>query len=163
MAIFQVYLTKTTPLAIQIQVWIYIHHYRASFFQFAVFFFFFSFKIDICPKGALCCGTGCFPLIQSYYPRTSLLIPPWLPWTAIGMGAWFRIVSGCVLARLCSRNVAYIDSAKTKSGVFKDERDTIRRRVRHRDGRLLKGGIGLTTGLGWSDRCVDTCLVVYIL
>jgi len=39
----------------------------------------------------------------------------------------------------------------TKSGVFKDERDTIRRRVRHRDGRLLRGGIGLTTGLGWSD------------
>lgn len=39
-----------------------------------------------------------------------------------------------------------------KSGIFKDERDTIRRRVRHRDGRLLRGGIGLTTGLGWSDR-----------
>jgi len=42
-------------------------------------------------------------------------------------------------------------SVKTKSGVFKDERDTIRRRVRHRDGHLLRGGIGLTTGLGWSD------------
>lgn len=42
-------------------------------------------------------------------------------------------------------------SAKTKSGVFKDERDTTRRRVRHRDGHLLRGGIGLTTGLGWSD------------
>lgn len=39
----------------------------------------------------------------------------------------------------------------TKSGLFKDERDTVRRRVRHRDGKLLKGGIGLTTGLGWSD------------
>ena len=25
-------------------------------------------------------------------------------------------------------------------------------RVGHRDGRLLRGGIGLTTGLGWSDR-----------
>ncbi|KAH9169526.1 hypothetical protein EDB89DRAFT_1984553 [Lactarius sanguifluus] len=37
------------------------------------------------------------------------------------------------------------------AGIFKDERDTIRRRVRHRDGRLLRGGIGLTTGLGWSD------------
>ncbi|KAF8148380.1 hypothetical protein B0H34DRAFT_802925 [Crassisporium funariophilum] len=42
-------------------------------------------------------------------------------------------------------------SAMTKSGVVKDERDTPNRRVRHRDGRLLRGGIGLTTGLGWSD------------
>ena len=42
----------------------------------------------------------------------------------------------------------------TKSGVAKDERDTPMRRVRHRDGKLLRGGIGLTTGLGWSDRCV---------
>lgn len=48
--------------------------------------------------------------------------------------------------------------AITKSGVFKDERDTIRRRVRHRDGRLLRGGIGLTTGLGWSDRCARRLL-----
>ncbi|KAA1472356.1 hypothetical protein DENSPDRAFT_176241 [Dentipellis sp. KUC8613] len=42
-------------------------------------------------------------------------------------------------------------SMMTKSGIFKDERDTAKRRVRHRDGRLLRGGIGLTTGLGWSD------------
>ena len=42
----------------------------------------------------------------------------------------------------------------TKSGLFKDARDTQRRRTRHRDGRLLRGGIGLTTGLGWSDRYV---------
>ncbi|KAI0668170.1 hypothetical protein C8Q78DRAFT_1081563 [Trametes maxima] len=42
-------------------------------------------------------------------------------------------------------------SVMTKSGLFKDERDTVKRRVRHRDGRLLAGGIGLTTGLGWSD------------
>ena len=39
----------------------------------------------------------------------------------------------------------------TKSGIFKDQRDTVKRRVRHRDGALLRGGIGLTTGLGWSD------------
>ncbi|CAL1709381.1 unnamed protein product [Somion occarium] len=39
----------------------------------------------------------------------------------------------------------------TKSGIYKDQRDTVQRRVRHRDGRLLRGGIGLTTGLGWSD------------
>ncbi|KAI0046315.1 hypothetical protein FA95DRAFT_1606959 [Auriscalpium vulgare] len=39
----------------------------------------------------------------------------------------------------------------TKSGVYKDGRDTVKRRVRHRDGRTLRGGIGLTTGLGWSD------------
>ncbi|KAG2007497.1 60s acidic ribosomal protein [Coprinopsis cinerea AmutBmut pab1-1] len=42
-------------------------------------------------------------------------------------------------------------STATKSGVMKDERDTPMRRVRHRDGRLLRGGVGLTTGLGWSD------------
>lgn len=47
-------------------------------------------------------------------------------------------------------------SIMTKSGIYKDERDTVRRRVRHRDGKLLKGGIGLTTGLGWSDRYVIT-------
>ncbi|KAG7451478.1 uncharacterized protein BT62DRAFT_927190 [Guyanagaster necrorhizus] len=39
----------------------------------------------------------------------------------------------------------------SKSSILKDNRDTPRRRVRHRDGRLLRGGIGLTTGLGWSD------------
>ena len=50
-------------------------------------------------------------------------------------------------------------TAITKSGVFKDERDTIRRRVRHRDGRLLRGGIGLTTGLGWSDRYAERMLI----
>ncbi|KAI9438302.1 hypothetical protein H4582DRAFT_2076893 [Lactarius indigo] len=44
-----------------------------------------------------------------------------------------------------------LSTVTAKSGIFKDERDTIRRRVRHRDGRLLRGGIGLTTGLGWSD------------
>ena len=43
----------------------------------------------------------------------------------------------------------------TKSGVFKDQRDTQQRRTRHRDGRLLRGGLGLTTGLGWSDRWVN--------
>ncbi|KAF5325457.1 hypothetical protein D9619_009524 [Psilocybe cf. subviscida] len=42
-------------------------------------------------------------------------------------------------------------SLVTKSGIIKDERDTPMRRVRHRDGKLLAGGIGLTTGLGWSD------------
>ncbi|TCD60040.1 hypothetical protein EIP91_010849 [Steccherinum ochraceum] len=42
-------------------------------------------------------------------------------------------------------------SVMTKSGLFKDSRDTHQRRTRHRDGRLLRGGIGLTTGLGWSD------------
>ncbi|GBE83692.1 hypothetical protein SCP_0507480 [Sparassis crispa] len=42
-------------------------------------------------------------------------------------------------------------SVMTKSGLYKDQRDTVQRRIRHRDGRLLRGGIGLTTGLGWSD------------
>lgn len=41
----------------------------------------------------------------------------------------------------------------TKSGLlYKDPRDTVRRRIRHRDGHLLRAGMGLTTGLGWSDR-----------
>ncbi|KAH9834987.1 uncharacterized protein C8Q71DRAFT_135378 [Rhodofomes roseus] len=47
--------------------------------------------------------------------------------------------------------VSNAGSVMTKSGLFKDERDTVHRRVRHRDGKLLRGGIGLTTGLGWSD------------
>ncbi|KIK61639.1 hypothetical protein GYMLUDRAFT_42656 [Collybiopsis luxurians FD-317 M1] len=42
-------------------------------------------------------------------------------------------------------------SNQTKSGLLKDARDTTSRRRRHKDGRLLRGGIGLTTGLGWSD------------
>jgi hypothetical protein len=42
-----------------------------------------------------------------------------------------------------------------KDGLFKDDRDTLKRRTRHRDGKLLRGGIGLTTGLGWSDRYVN--------
>ncbi|KAF9021641.1 hypothetical protein BDZ89DRAFT_1115863 [Hymenopellis radicata] len=45
-----------------------------------------------------------------------------------------------------------VDTTKsTKSSILKDSRDTPRRRVRHKDGKLLRGGIGLTTGLGWSD------------
>ncbi|KAJ3553167.1 hypothetical protein NP233_g12711 [Leucocoprinus birnbaumii] len=42
-------------------------------------------------------------------------------------------------------------SMAKKSGVMKDERNTPMRKERHRDGKLLRGGIGLTTGLGWSD------------
>ncbi|KDR74606.1 hypothetical protein GALMADRAFT_227102 [Galerina marginata CBS 339.88] len=48
-------------------------------------------------------------------------------------------------------SVASHASLMTKSGIIKDERDTPMRRVRHRDGKMLRGGIGLTTGLGWSD------------
>ncbi|KAH9921803.1 uncharacterized protein B0H18DRAFT_1121259 [Fomitopsis serialis] len=47
--------------------------------------------------------------------------------------------------------VSNAGSVMTKTGLFKDGRDTVYRRVRHRDGKLLRGGIGLTTGLGWSD------------
>ncbi|KAH8094586.1 hypothetical protein DFH11DRAFT_1753165 [Phellopilus nigrolimitatus] len=47
--------------------------------------------------------------------------------------------------------VASMGSVMTKSGLFKDERDTDRRRKRHRDGKQLREGLGLTTGLGWSD------------
>ncbi|KAF5384208.1 hypothetical protein D9615_003100 [Tricholomella constricta] len=42
-------------------------------------------------------------------------------------------------------------ATNTTKGPLKDARDTHIRRTRHRDGRLLRGGIGLTTGLGWSD------------
>lgn len=41
--------------------------------------------------------------------------------------------------------------------LLKDGRDTQRRKNRHRDGRLLREGVGLTTGLGWSDRCAAIC------
>ncbi|VDC04320.1 unnamed protein product [Peniophora sp. CBMAI 1063] len=44
-----------------------------------------------------------------------------------------------------------VNSAMTKSGHYRDDRDTLQRRVRHRDGKLLRAGMGLTTGLGWSD------------
>lgn len=47
---------------------------------------------------------------------------------------------------------ATMGSAMTKSGYWKDPRDTERRRLRHKDGQLLRAGMGLTTGLGWSDR-----------
>ncbi|CCM05822.1 uncharacterized protein FIBRA_08056 [Fibroporia radiculosa] len=48
--------------------------------------------------------------------------------------------------------VSNAGSVMTKSGLlYKDPRDTTRRRLRHRDGHLLKQGMGLTTGLGWSD------------
>ena len=46
----------------------------------------------------------------------------------------------------------------THSTPPRDARDTARRRARHKDGRLLRGGIGLTTGLGWSDRWVALVL-----
>ncbi|TFK84671.1 hypothetical protein K466DRAFT_217006 [Polyporus arcularius HHB13444] len=42
-------------------------------------------------------------------------------------------------------------STMTKSGIYRDPRDTQRRKVRHRDQQLLRAGMGLTTGLGWSD------------
>ena len=50
----------------------------------------------------------------------------------------------------------------TNSGTAKDERDTPMRHVRHRDGKFLSGGIGLTTGLGWSDRCVGFFLNAFL-
>ncbi len=45
-------------------------------------------------------------------------------------------------------------STMTKSGIYRDPRDTQRRRHRHKDQSLLRAGMGLTTGLGWSDRLV---------
>ena len=56
------------------------------------------------------------------------------------------------VARIILKHLGFLVSVMTKSGFIKDERDTVTRRVRHRDGKLLRGGIGLTTGLGWSDR-----------
>ncbi|OAX38838.1 hypothetical protein K503DRAFT_770051 [Rhizopogon vinicolor AM-OR11-026] len=48
-------------------------------------------------------------------------------------------------------DASLVTNSSTGSKHPKDSRDTPSRRVRHRDGRLLRGGIGLTTGLGWSD------------
>jgi hypothetical protein len=42
-------------------------------------------------------------------------------------------------------------SNMTKSGLSKGERDTTCRRLRHRDGKLLRDGIGPTTGFGQSN------------
>ncbi|KAJ8080387.1 hypothetical protein PM082_017220 [Marasmius tenuissimus] len=42
-------------------------------------------------------------------------------------------------------------SVDSKASLLKDTRDTPVRRLRHKDGKLLRGGLGLTTGLGWSD------------
>ncbi|KAF9262945.1 hypothetical protein L218DRAFT_372407 [Marasmius fiardii PR-910] len=42
-------------------------------------------------------------------------------------------------------------STASNTSLLKDVRDTPVRRLRHKDGKLLKGGLGLTTGLGWSD------------
>ncbi len=64
----------------------------------------------------------------------------------------FLLLYGCLTAQSVTTN-------STKSSILKDSRDTPRRRVRHKDGKLLRGGIGLTTGLGWSDRQVHTALV----
>ena len=58
----------------------------------------------------------------------------------------------CIVVFTNNKRVILLGSVMTKSGIIKDERDTLTRRVRHRDGKLLRGGIGLTTGLGWSDR-----------
>ncbi|KAF8635620.1 hypothetical protein AX15_000259 [Amanita polypyramis BW_CC] len=70
-------------------------------------------------------------------PRSKLLPQPEHPFSSDFRGSMYSVVSTM--------------SAMTKSGVMKDERDTPMRRHRHRDGKLLRGGIGLTTGLGWSD------------
>ncbi|KAH7882911.1 hypothetical protein F5I97DRAFT_1930530 [Phlebopus sp. FC_14] len=48
-------------------------------------------------------------------------------------------------------NTSLTSTMSTSSKHPKDARDTPQRRTRHRDGKLLRGGIGLTTGLGWSD------------
>ncbi|KZW00446.1 hypothetical protein EXIGLDRAFT_761792 [Exidia glandulosa HHB12029] len=42
-------------------------------------------------------------------------------------------------------------ASSSKLPIPKDGRDTERRRSRHRNGHLLRQGVGLTTGLGWSD------------
>ena len=51
-----------------------------------------------------------------------------------------------------TKHLGSLGSVMTKSGLIKDERDTVIHRVRHRDGKLLSGSIGLTTGLGRSNR-----------
>ncbi|KAG6380095.1 hypothetical protein JVT61DRAFT_8180 [Boletus reticuloceps] len=48
-------------------------------------------------------------------------------------------------------NLSLMSTTSTCSKHPKDVRYTPQRRVRHRDGKTLMGGIGLTTGLGWSD------------
>ncbi|KAL0579885.1 hypothetical protein V5O48_002132 [Marasmius crinis-equi] len=44
-----------------------------------------------------------------------------------------------------------LQSIDSKASLLKDTRDTPVRRLRHKNQNLLRGGLGLTTGLGWSD------------
>jgi hypothetical protein len=60
-------------------------------------------------------------------------------------------------------NLSLMSTTSTSSKHPKDARDTPRRRVRHRDGKLLQGGIGLTTGLGWSDRLVSSFFLSWLV
>ncbi|KAF8494054.1 hypothetical protein JB92DRAFT_1154562 [Gautieria morchelliformis] len=65
----------------------------------------------------------------------------WLRQGGVGAGVLSKSVS---MASLWSASSAGSQHPR-------DARDTERRRLRHKDGRLLRGGVGLTTGLGWSD------------
>ncbi|KAI9464064.1 hypothetical protein BJY52DRAFT_1184460 [Lactarius psammicola] len=76
---------------------------------------------------------------------------PWDAFAALEIAASEFRADSFMVATDGNRPGSTVSASTPKSGIFKDERDTIRRRVRHRDGRLLRGGIGLTTGLGWSD------------
>lgn len=75
-----------------------------------------------------------------------------------GDPARFSIMSGLSSSSYVSNasNLSLMSTTSTSSKHRKDARDTPQRRVRHRDGKLLQGGIGLTTGLGWSDRSVSS-------
>ncbi|KAG2159221.1 uncharacterized protein EDB93DRAFT_273121 [Suillus bovinus] len=77
-------------------------------------------------------------------PHSKLLPPSPLPQSRLSIASQASLQSTFSDASL-------ITNSSTGSKHPKDSRDTPSRRVRHRDGRLLRGGIGLTTGLGWSD------------
>jgi hypothetical protein len=124
--------TTLMPGAIQIRVWICTRRYREYTFF---------------PSPSLYWLTRLLSL--------SVTCPSPVPSTPDGRpGSILSISSNRSIFLVLAIDVAqclFLDV--TKSGIMKDERDTPKRRVRHRDGKLLRGGIGLTTELGWSDRC----------
>lgn len=90
---------------------------------------------------------ACSLLIQSSFLNTT---------RTRGLTASFHPVHPYPFSPSCFPHLIPSLVSTTASGLPKDSRDTPMRRTRHRDGRLLKGGVGLTTGLGWSDRLVFT-------
>ncbi len=99
-------------------------------------------------------ATVCFRRTRSFYQSLNAHSPPI---SGVAYIALLRVRLPFTQLLYASSPLFLDVSTMTKSGIMKDVRDTPMRRHRHRDGKLLRGGIGLTTGLGWSDRYPSSC------